>query len=206
VVQLTQHVAQRRAIIQLCDRFRINAVGNQRGADAVAGDIANHHIEVILVERCDQAEIAADRAHWVIERFDPYAAPNHGLRRETLLNARREHQIVFNLFLALFELRVRRAKVLFSGFLFGNVDERYDGEHSSIRVLDGSDAGDDRQTSASFCRQIKFKPSAARLPGLPALFFKDREIPGAVVEFRGIPAQDIGARYSGHLFENRVDE
>ena len=134
----------------------------------MTGNIANQHIEVIFVERTDQAEIAANRAHRVIERFHTHAAPYHGLRRKALLHARRENQIFFDLLLALFELRVSRAKILFGSLLFGNIGERRDGEQSSLGVLDGPDAGDDRQASASFCRQIEFVPAAAHLPGLPA--------------------------------------
>ncbi len=152
LVQLTQHLAERRAFIQVCDRLRVDAVRNQRGADAVPGDITNQEVEVIFVQRGDQTKIAANRACRMVERFNAYAAPDHALWREALLNARREGQIIVDLLLALLEQRVRRAKVVFSGLLFRNIDKRHDVERASIGVFDGPGTGDDGQASTCSCR------------------------------------------------------
>src|SRR4029077_16199177 len=75
-VQLPHHVAERHAVLYLRHRLAVDAVGNQGRADAVAGDVADHQIQMLLVERTDQAEIAADGSDGMIERFHLNGAPD----------------------------------------------------------------------------------------------------------------------------------
>src|SRR5690242_6213562 len=60
-VQLSEHLEERHATAQVRGRFGVNAVGYQRGTDAMAGDITHEQAEVVQVRRIYQGEIAADR-------------------------------------------------------------------------------------------------------------------------------------------------
>src|SRR5437879_11330289 len=53
-VQLTEHVRERRTITQQRKRLRVYSVGDESGADAVAGDIADQYIQVFFFEWSDQ--------------------------------------------------------------------------------------------------------------------------------------------------------
>ena len=74
-VQLAQHVAQLGAIAQLRGRFGVNAIGDQRRADAVSGNIADEQVQMFVIERAHQAEVAANRAHRMIVGVDTQARP-----------------------------------------------------------------------------------------------------------------------------------
>ena len=68
-IELCQHVAKRNVAAQMRNRLGIDAVGDERGADAVAGNVANEKIQVIGIERADEPEVAANRTHRMIESF-----------------------------------------------------------------------------------------------------------------------------------------
>src|SRR5580692_4936031 len=75
-VELAEHSVQRGASAQLRHHFGVDAVGDERRADAVAGNIADEQIQIVIVERTHQPEIAADGANGVIESFDSHSAPD----------------------------------------------------------------------------------------------------------------------------------
>jgi hypothetical protein len=75
-VELAKHGVERGAGAELRHHFGVDAIGDERGADAVAGNVADEQIEIVIVERTDQTEIAADGAHGMVEGFDAHAAPD----------------------------------------------------------------------------------------------------------------------------------
>ena len=117
------------------DRLGVDAIGDQRRADAVAGNVAHEQIQMVVIQRAHQAEIAADRAHRMKVGVDAQVAPDDRLRREALLHARGERQIFFDFPLALLELGVGVAQLRFGAFLFGDVGEGDDGERARRRDL-----------------------------------------------------------------------
>jgi hypothetical protein len=52
-VELGQHGVQRGAGAQLRHHFGVDAIGDEGGADAVAGNVADQQIQVVIVERAD---------------------------------------------------------------------------------------------------------------------------------------------------------
>src|SRR5260370_10107889 len=75
-VQLSEHVEERHATAQVRGRFGVDAVGDQRGTDAVAGDITDEQAEVVLVRRIYQGEIARDTRHPITRRTNPQGLPD----------------------------------------------------------------------------------------------------------------------------------
>ena len=151
-IELAKHLTERRAAAHFREDFGVEAVGHQRRADAVARDVAHEQREVFVVLRAHQAEIAADRAHGIEERFDAHAAPDDGLRREALLHARGQREIFLDFLVALLELRVGLAELLLRALLFRNVGEHHDAEHVAFEILDAPRADDHRQTLPVFLR------------------------------------------------------
>src|SRR5437870_13476024 len=84
-VQLTEHVRERRTISQQRKRLRVYSVGDERGADAVAGGIAEQYNQVFFVDWRDQAEVAADSVRWMIESVVTQASPENGYWSRALL-------------------------------------------------------------------------------------------------------------------------
>src|SRR5271156_1919678 len=73
-----------------------------------------------------QAEVAAARVRRLVESVDAQASPEQGLGCQALLYSSRQHQVLLNLSLMLFEPRVCCAELLFSTFLFRNIGQRND--------------------------------------------------------------------------------
>src|SRR3989449_10982503 len=67
------------------------SVGDESGADAVAGDIADQYIQVFFFEWSDQAEVAADSVRWLIESVGAQASPEDGFWCQALLHSGRQH-------------------------------------------------------------------------------------------------------------------
>ena len=97
--------------------FGVDAIGDERRTDAVAGNVADQQVEMIVVERADQAEIAADGAHRMVVGVDVDAAPDDRSRRQALLHARGQSQILVHFPLAFFEAHVGVAQFRFGAFL-----------------------------------------------------------------------------------------
>src|ERR1700722_2475177 len=105
-VQSTEHLSERRPIPELRDRFRIDTVGEESGADAVAGNIANQQIQVFFFEWSDQPEVATDSVRWLVVSVDTQASPVDGFWGHALLYSCRQYKVLLNLFLMRFEPRV----------------------------------------------------------------------------------------------------
>ena len=90
---------------------------------------------MIVILRSDHAKITADAAHRMIVGVHAHAAPDYRFGREALLHAGRERQILLDFLLALFELRVRVAKLRFGVLLFGNVDEGNDRKLPAVGIF-----------------------------------------------------------------------
>src|SRR3984957_15153607 len=105
-VQSTEHISESLQISELPDRFRIDTVSEESGADAVAGNIANQQIQVLFIEWSDQPEVTADSVRWLVESVDTQASPVDGFWGHALLYSGRQHKVLLNLFLMRFEPRV----------------------------------------------------------------------------------------------------
>jgi hypothetical protein len=105
-VQSTEHVSESLPIPELRDRFRIDTVSEESGADAVAGNIANQQVQVFFIEWCDQPEVATDSVRWLVENVDMQVSPVDGFWGQTLLYSCRQDKVLLNLFLMRFESRV----------------------------------------------------------------------------------------------------
>ena len=202
-VELREHGVQRGAGAQLRHHFGVNPVGHQRGADAVAGNVANQQIQIAIVQRTDQAEIAADGTHRMIKSFHAHAAPHQRFRRKALLHARGELQIFLDFPVTLFEFLVYVAQFLFGALQIGNVSERDDGKLASIGILDGASADDDGQARAIFFRHHELETIMARVQARLALRVNEVRFFGHRVCTRPGRASDVSA---GHLLEIGVRE
>src|ERR1700677_5355811 len=110
-----------------------------------------------MVQRRHQTEVASDRTYRMVIGLHVDTPPNERLGRKTLLHTRSQHQILFNFFLALFELLVGRAKAFCGAFLVGNIDERDDCEAAAVRIFHGPRADDDGEPAAVAARQYELK-------------------------------------------------
>src|SRR6266851_10071286 len=153
-VQLSEHVEERHATAQVRSRFGVDAVGDQRGTDAVAGDITDEQADVVLVRRIYQGEIAADRVHGIIEGINAHGVPDQGSGCEAVLDARSEPQIFVDFHLTLPKLHIGGAEFLFGTNLLGDVRECYDSKLAS-GILEPPGTDNDGQTTAALSRQHK---------------------------------------------------
>ena len=99
-------------------------------------DVADEQVEMMLIERAHQAEIASDGAHRMKVGVDSNTAPYNRLWRKALLNTSSQCQILFNFQLTLAQERVCIAKLRFGSFLFGNIRQRDNDESTAIGILD----------------------------------------------------------------------
>jgi hypothetical protein len=204
-VELGEHGIQRGAGAQLRHHFGVNAIGDEGGTDAVAGNVADQQIQIVIVERTDQAEIAADSAHGMIKSFDADAAPHQRFRREALLHARGKREVFLNFLMTLFEFFVYFAEFLFGALQIGNVGEGDDGKLAAIGIFDHTGTDNHRHARAIFSGQHEFE---AIFAGLQALFsFLDDEIGfRLVVKPMNVWTKDFCARQAGHLLEVGIHE
>src|SRR5258707_14185761 len=66
-VQLSEHVEERHATAQVRSRFGVDAVGDQRGTDALAGENTADQAEESLARRIDQRATAPETVHAIIK-------------------------------------------------------------------------------------------------------------------------------------------
>src|SRR5260370_1147870 len=100
MIQVSQHRSEFHAAFDLGHCFRIDAVRNERRADAVPGYVANQNVQAVIA-RDDKAVISADRPDRLIIRLDGNVSPSQALRCQTLLHSFRELELLFYLALAL---------------------------------------------------------------------------------------------------------
>src|SRR5580704_4317033 len=127
----------------------------------MAGYIANKQIQMIFPVRHSKPKITADRAYGLKIRFDTHATPGEAFWSEGFLDAGREGQIVFNLFLPLFQLLVRFAQLLLGSLLFGNIGKCDYTELAAIRGMHHSRTYNHRQAAPAFLRQDEFEAIVA---------------------------------------------
>src|ERR1700691_4110991 len=158
-----------------------------------------------MAQRRHQTEVASDRTYRMVIGLDVDTSPNERLGRKALLHTRSQHEILFNFFLALFELLVGRAKACFGALLVGNVDECDDCEAAAVRILHGPRADDDGEPAAVVARQYELKTVMAWLHIYVSLIaerfgFLRSEKP---IKVR---ADKLATRNSGHFLEIFVGE
>src|SRR5579863_5919270 len=116
---------------------------------------------MVVVERADQPEIAADRPDGMKIGLHAHAAPDQRLRRQTLLHASRQRQVLLDFALTLFEFVVGVAEFCLRLLLLGNIRERDDPVEASIRVFDAPRADNDRNPAAVLPGQNEFETVVA---------------------------------------------
>src|SRR5713226_6550563 len=153
-VQLSEHVEERHATAQVCGRFGVDAVRDQRGTDAVAGNIADEQTEVLVVQRIYQGEVAADGVHGMIEGVNAHGVPDQRSGCEAVLDARSEAEIFLDFHLALPKLHIGGAKFLLDAHLLGDVRECYDPKIAP-GILEPPGTDNDGQPATALSRENK---------------------------------------------------
>src|SRR5713226_6603411 len=151
-VQLSEHVEERHTTAQMRGCFGVDAVGDQRGTDAVAGNITDEQTEVLVVQRIYQGEVAADGVHGMIEGVNTHGVPDQRSGCEAVLDARSEAEIFLDFHLALPKFQIGRAKFLLDADLLGDVRECNDPKIAS-GILESSGTDNDGQAATAFLRQ-----------------------------------------------------
>src|ERR1700738_4626499 len=116
-VQFLEHVDEWHATAQVGCCLRVNSVRDQRGTDAVTGNITDEQAEVLAVQRVHQREISPNRMHRMIERVDAHFVPHQGARREAPLDARGEPEVFLDLHLAFLKFYVGGTELLLGAHL-----------------------------------------------------------------------------------------
>src|SRR6202041_81600 len=111
--------------------------------------------------RRNQPKISADGAHRLVKSLNRSAAPHQAARREALLHARGERQILFDFAMALLELNVHFAQRIFSTLLRGNIRERDEGKDLSVRIFNLTRGDHYRQPASIAARHVEFKKVVA---------------------------------------------
>ena len=187
-IEVVHHRAESSATFDLRHRLRVDAIGDKRGTDAVAGNVADKKTEGIVPWR-DQPEIAADRANRLIVRGNIDAAPAKSGGREALLDARGEQQIFFDFLVALFKLDVGFAESVFGALLLGDVGGGDDGESVSVGIFDLARRDEDGKAIAVRLRKIELVLAMPfRLPLLDA-----------AAQYRRVSPADTNPESSGRI-------
>src|SRR5260370_39992156 len=131
MIQRPQHRSKLRTAFDLGHSFRVDAVGDQRGADAVSRDVANQNVQAVVTGN-DEAIISANGPHRLIVGLHGNVTPSQALRCETLLHAFRELELFFHLALAGQEQGIRLAEVRLGALLFTDVRG---GDHTKLASL-----------------------------------------------------------------------
>ena len=153
-VQLPEHVEEWHATAEVRSRLAVDSVRDQRGTDAVTGNITNEQAEVLMVLRIHQGEVASNRVHGMIEGVDAHGVPDLGSRYETPLDPRGEPQVFLDFHVTVLKLLVGGAESLLGSHLLGDVGERHDFKPAA-GILECAGTDDDGQTTTALLRQNK---------------------------------------------------
>jgi hypothetical protein len=199
-VEMAQHHVEACAGTKLGHHLGVDAIGHERRADTVAGNVADQQVQVVFVECADQSEVSADGAHRMVEGFDVHAAPHDGFGRQALLDACGKGKIFLDFLIAVLQLPVRDSQFLLDPLYFRNVGERDDGIAAAFGILNDTRADDDGQTAAILARQHELK---AIFPvALIALALQYDEIRFFLgVDVINVEPDELAAGHSGHFFE-----
>src|SRR5882672_1765424 len=203
-IHVLQHVAQGHSRPQLGHHLGIDSIGDQRRAYAMTRYIANQQIQMIFPARHSKSKITADRANGLKMCFDTHATPGEALWSETFLDAGREGQILFDLFLPLFQLLVRCAKLLFGSLLFGNLRKSDYTVLAAIRGIHHSRTNDHWQATPVFFRQDEFEAIVA-LPHSSFFLLGNHICFLGGIEMVGFFSDNFRSRDAYHPFKSRID-
>jgi hypothetical protein len=203
-IQVVHHRAKRGAPLDLRHGFGVDAIGDERRADAVAGNIAHKKAERIVPRR-DEPEIAADCANGLIVGGDIDAAPGESGRCEALLNAGGEQEIFFDFAVALFEFFIRFAQRIFGALLLGDVRGGNHGENVAVGIFNLLRRDQHRKTIAVRLWQIELVLVVTL--GLPALdlLAQHRCVLGRI-QVQNLAADQFVLWYADHLQEKGIGE
>src|SRR5215467_215231 len=195
-IERPQHLRQRRAAPKLRNRFSVDPIGHQCRADAVAGYVADEQVQMLIFERADQAEVAANRAHRIVVGLHPQPAPRQRFGSKALLYASRERKIFFNLFPTLLEMLVGFGKLLLSEFLLGDIGECHNSKVAAVGVYMCPRTDNYGQPRAVFLRNRKLVSIVPYANALFDFLLEESPLLVRVEEPSGVSDQIFGSQPS----------
>src|SRR5712692_676728 len=203
-VQLPEQVREVRTALEQRHGFRVNAIGHQRRADAVAGDVANQQIQPAIFERRYRSKVTTNRPRRHVIRLHRHPAPEQPLWRHALLYARGQRQLYLNFTRPLLQLLVGAPQVCFRLLLLADVGKCQHGENAAVRIFDFAGADDHGNADlAALSRNEMLEAIAPFGPPARALLLDSRQI-CSLVETRRSPALQRRARHCDELFHALV--